>query len=257
MKMSVISYKDICKGVRMNGMFNHIDEDEEADTIHESFGFKFELEEEGANPLEEEGMQDGENSETNLLFVRLSKHERKAACMSTLGKVGDSEAIWKMIWPPFPKDTTSQALATCREFVNVDDATLRNKGDLDSLNVWAEHGKFDCVCIELHLKKTMLSKFKLHYKTYRVEYEGLHLICFECSRFGHRLESSPLIVCKNSFSSEVAIETNTCVNYGEPSLGEEIEENFGPWMMAKRKNGKLMARLETKGKPILPGPHLG
>ncbi|CAL0326142.1 unnamed protein product [Lupinus luteus] len=172
MKRSVISYKDICKGVRMNGMFNHIDEDEEADTIHESFGFKFELEEEGANPLEEEGMQDGENSETNLLFVRLSKHERKAACMSTLGKVGDSEAIWKMIWPPFPKDTTSQALATCREY-------------------------------------------------------------------------------------GVAIESNTCVNYGEPSLGEEIEGNFGPWMMAKRKNGKLMARLETKGKPILPGPHLG
>ncbi|OIW12173.1 hypothetical protein TanjilG_28581 [Lupinus angustifolius] len=45
MKRSVISCKDISKGVGANGMFDHTDEDEEADASHECFGSESESKE--------------------------------------------------------------------------------------------------------------------------------------------------------------------------------------------------------------------
>lgn len=38
-----------------------------------------------------------------------------------------------------------------------------------------------------------MAKFLFNDQTYRVEYEGLNQICFHCSRFGHKVESCPLL----------------------------------------------------------------
>ncbi|CAL0327685.1 unnamed protein product [Lupinus luteus] len=87
-----------------------------------------------------------------------------------------------------------------------------------------------------------------------MEYEGLHFICFGFGRFGHRVDSCPLVECKTNVNSQAPTEHIQVENRDEHCLGEEGEGHFGPWMMAKRRNSKLMARPETKGKHSVPRP---
>jgi len=44
---------------------------------------------------------------------------------------------------------------------------------------------------EVDLSKPLLSKFRLHGKVWRIQYEGLKLICFKCGKLGHREDNYP------------------------------------------------------------------
>ncbi|KAF7844623.1 uncharacterized protein G2W53_001528 [Senna tora] len=53
-------------------------------------------------------------------------------------------------------------------------------------------GKFARLCVELDLSKPLLSQYCVHGRLRKIEYEGLHLICFECGVYGHDLEHCPV-----------------------------------------------------------------
>ena len=44
---------------------------------------------------------------------------------------------------------------------------------------------FLCICMEIDLEKPLISKFQLRRKVRKIEYEGIHLVCFSCGRFNH------------------------------------------------------------------------
>ncbi|KAL7225627.1 hypothetical protein ACSBR1_020899 [Camellia fascicularis] len=50
-------------------------------------------------------------------------------------------------------------------------------------------GKYARVCIEMDLRKPLISHFSIGKHTYGVEYEHLHSLCFSCGRIGHRREA--------------------------------------------------------------------
>ncbi|KAL7211244.1 hypothetical protein ACSBR2_014178 [Camellia fascicularis] len=50
-------------------------------------------------------------------------------------------------------------------------------------------GKHARVCVEIDLRKPLISHFTIDKYTYGVEYERLHSLCFSCGRIGHRQES--------------------------------------------------------------------
>ena len=52
-------------------------------------------------------------------------------------------------------------------------------------------GHYAHICVEEDLTKPLVSKFKLCRQIRRIKYEGIHLICFECGRYGHRIETCP------------------------------------------------------------------
>lgn len=60
-----------------------------------------------------------------------------------------------------------------------------------------ERAKFARVCVEVDLRKILVSKFKLNGRIYNVEYEGLHLVCFGCGCYGHKKDECPLLASKN------------------------------------------------------------
>ncbi|KAF7844786.1 ribonuclease H [Senna tora] len=53
-------------------------------------------------------------------------------------------------------------------------------------------GQFSRLCVELDLSKPLLSQYCVHGNLKKIEYEGLHLICFECGVYGHDLEHCPV-----------------------------------------------------------------
>lgn len=61
--------------------------------------------------------------------------------------------------------------------------------DKTTMNV--SRGKYARACVEVDLSKPLLSKFPLKHRIYKIEYEGLHNICFSCGIYGHNQDSCP------------------------------------------------------------------
>lgn len=75
-------------------------------------------------------------------------------------------------------------------FVKVDSVMLRKRSMEDEYAT--ERAKFARMCVEVDLRKVLIPSFELNGVVYRVEYEGLHLVCFDCGCYGHRQDSCPL-----------------------------------------------------------------
>lgn len=54
--------------------------------------------------------------------------------------------------------------------------------DKNTLNV--ERGKFARICVEINLTKPVIGKMWVNGHWYKVQYEGLHIICASCGCYG-------------------------------------------------------------------------
>lgn len=116
--------------------------------------------------------------------------------------------------------------------VKIDSNTLRTKKDKDKEYCVSERGKFARLCVEIDIRKVLRSQFELNGRTYKVEYEGLNLVCFECGHYGHRREVCPLVTgggdCQGA---SVAQEQHPQMLLPRK---EVPEETFGPWMLVQQ-----------------------
>ncbi|CAN1128424.1 hypothetical protein LINPERHAP2_LOCUS4620 [Linum perenne] len=51
---------------------------------------------------------------------------------------------------------------------------------VDHTTLEGSRGNFARICVEVDLCKPLLSKYRLRRRVRRIEYEGLHTICFNC-----------------------------------------------------------------------------
>jgi hypothetical protein len=63
------------------------------------------------------------------------------------------------------------------------------KVDINTLNV--ERGRFARVCVEVDLTVPVVGKIWVNGHWYKVQYEGLHLICTSCGCYGHLGRNCP------------------------------------------------------------------
>lgn len=121
-------------------------------------------------------------------------------------------------------------------------------------------GKFTRVSIELDLTKPLISKFGFDDRIHHMEYEGLHVICFECDKFSIVVESiaheseHP----KHTETAESSCTSNDMDVPNEP-VKPELENKFGSWMLAKaapRLHQKNFSAASTRPQeaPILKKP---
>ncbi|KAJ1389206.1 hypothetical protein SESBI_38480 [Sesbania bispinosa] len=127
--------------------------------------------------------------------------------------------------------------------VKIDPNTLKQHDDELGPSVVTEHGKFARICVEVDLRKVLISRFRLNGRVYYVEYEGLLLICFNYGRFGHRKECCPLLANTAKSSYMPGNEQIASPESGHRVAGDKVdngssasEEMFGPWMMVQRKS---------------------
>lgn len=63
---------------------------------------------------------------------------------------------------------------------------------VDHTTMTTVRGKFARVCVEVDFSVPLKSHYRMRGKDYRIQYEGLHDICFSCGKYGHREGMCPL-----------------------------------------------------------------
>ncbi|MCH93854.1 hypothetical protein A2U01_0014807 [Trifolium medium] len=111
---------------------------------------------------------------------------------------------------------------------------------VDKNTLYHERRKYARICVEVELNKPLLAMFELKDRIYKIEYEGLHMLCRTCGKFGHYAEG-----CPEKRTSEV---NNTSTHNNQPpgniplGLGEQAE---GPWVWCKNQED------QEKGKKVV------
>ncbi|CAN1154343.1 hypothetical protein LINPERHAP2_LOCUS19960 [Linum perenne] len=84
------------------------------------------------------------------------------------------------------------------------------------------------VCVEVDLTKPLLGKYMIEDRIFKIEYESLENVCFDCGCYGHKKETCPDLVHKAPFE-RVEMEATVAV--------PEVEElDTGEWMMVQQRN---------------------
>ncbi|KAJ7962002.1 Zinc ion binding nucleic acid binding protein [Quillaja saponaria] len=73
----------------------------------------------------------------------------------------------------------------------------------DSTTSHADRVNFARVCIEVDLTKTLVSKYRQRKRVLYIEFERLHLVCFQCGKYGHTKET-----CYEVTHKEQAVNTS-------------------------------------------------
>ncbi|XP_031101937.1 uncharacterized protein LOC116005840 [Ipomoea triloba] len=99
------------------------------------------------------------------------------------------DAIEKvLVWVRFPNILVEYYNLLClRRIDNKLGRTVR----IDHTTSLVSRGKLARVCVEIDITKPLLPTFTLEDKVWKVAYEGIHLVCFSCGLYGHRLDSCP------------------------------------------------------------------
>lgn len=147
---------------------------------------------------------------------------------------------------------------------------------VDNLTLVHSQGKFARICVKFDLQRELFPTFTALGKDFNLEYEDLHLICFGCGKYGHRLNDCPDSIIQSSHIVGEAVDNhglleklaapvklttpvmteetqnpNLDISHNQqipdsiPVIGEVSEGSiFGPWMIAKRtiKRNKTGAR---------------
>lgn len=62
---------------------------------------------------------------------------------------------------------------------------------VDDTTLVASRGKFARVCVENDLTKPLKAGYRLRERSWKLQHGGLHKLCFNCGRYGHRLPNFP------------------------------------------------------------------
>ncbi|CAN1133019.1 hypothetical protein LINPERHAP2_LOCUS7404 [Linum perenne] len=162
--------------------------------------------------------------------------------------VGDHYVVLQN-WRPYfrPEDAS---LSTLRVWIRLlglpieyfDSTVLSTIGDkigktirIDHTTLQGNRGNFARICVEVDISKPLVSKYRLRRRVRRIEYEGLHTICFSCGCYGHQQENCSV----QKADVGVVAEGSSYVNpiFRPEVVSEdrpEVTEEFGPWMIVKR-----------------------
>ncbi|MCI03214.1 hypothetical protein A2U01_0024249, partial [Trifolium medium] len=107
---------------------------------------------------------------------------------------------------------------------------------VDKNTLTHERGKHARLCVQVDLTKPLLAMFTIKGRKYKVEYEGLHLLCLTCGKFGHYKEGCPergkAIVDHHEGGDHV----KSTERQVQESAGASVD---GPWRVVKKqKRGK-------------------
>ncbi|XP_021838157.2 uncharacterized protein [Spinacia oleracea] len=122
---------------------------------------------------------------------------------------------------------------------------------VDRSTAQADRGKFTRLSIEIDLTKPLLSKFWLNGKIWKIQYEGIRMICFKCGTMGHNEEECSTFKQPEAPQDNLVTITNQLMHSSvqDDSIHKapEEEEDFGSWMLVKKPVRKRVTKQDRGG----------
>ncbi|KAI7982784.1 Uncharacterized protein LOK49_LG15G01612 [Camellia lanceoleosa] len=265
--------------------------DEDLDTLSMDNDFESEgkeIEEDEVPKIESQGMP--RISLPKNLLAKIKKPWRNCLIIKLMGKKEDYTYVytrgpWIVLdyyliirkWQPDLKPAATEEIQTTLwmrfpqlliEYYNEKvlfhiAKTLGKPLKIDLNTVTTTRGKYARVCIEMDLKKPPISQFSIGKYNYNIEYEHLHMFCFNCDRVGHRKEwcsEKTLLSAPSPLTGEPSSQIITVSTIDRskesPSLSalalsseplETLGEHFGPWMLMDKKGKKKVNKGYSNG----------
>ncbi|KAK2378486.1 zinc ion binding / nucleic acid binding protein [Trifolium repens] len=118
---------------------------------------------------------------------------------------------------------------------------------VDKNTLTQERGKYARLCVQVNLTEPLLAMFTIKGRKYNIEYEGLHMLCLTCGKFGHYKEG-----CPDKTKNVGQLEESSRMNDGRASGGSGSGVD-GPWRVVQkqkrgRKPGSTRNSTATEGK---------
>jgi hypothetical protein len=98
---------------------------------------------------------------------------------------------------------------------------------VDKNTLLQERGKYARLCVEVDLSKPLLAMFELKGRHYKVEYEGLHLLCLKCGRYDHLSAVCP----EKLKTTDGSTGGGTNIGIGGETTEQIVE---GPWTVVHK-----------------------
>lgn len=94
---------------------------------------------------------------------------------------------------------------------------------IDRLTSIHSRGHFARICVEIDLSKKLVPTIKVMGAVLRLEYEGLHVVCFACGRYGHKQDSCPELQSKTTVVQGGGNGDKSAVEEGNPGDKNGVE----------------------------------
>ncbi|XP_031127518.1 uncharacterized protein LOC116029609 [Ipomoea triloba] len=149
-----------------------------------------------------------------------------------------------LVWVRFPKLPIEYFE---EDFLKKIGLSIGRPVKIDTTTSLTTKGKFARVCVELDITKPLLSRFVLNMEEWPVEYEGIHLVCFKCGKYGHRHEK-----CGQEEVNKDGQESHQRENDNQVT-GHWGSEKYGSWMLVSRRergNRNRVSNNQRGGPPL-------
>lgn len=90
---------------------------------------------------------------------------------------------WMIRFPDLPVQFYDQ------EFLNIMGNKIGKTFKVDLTTTMQTRGEFARVCVQIDLEKPLRAHYSLKGRPMRIEYEGIHLKCFRCGKYGREKDT--------------------------------------------------------------------
>ncbi|CAN1170259.1 hypothetical protein LINPERHAP2_LOCUS28894 [Linum perenne] len=115
---------------------------------------------------------------------------------------------------------------------------------LDLATTEGTRGRYARVCVEVDLSKPLLGKYVIEDRIFKVEYESLENVCFDCGFYGHKKEN-----CPSSEPTHPEKPTEMAATSSDLEVVAS-EQDTGEWMTVQRRHRRKANPQQVASAPV-------
>ncbi|KAJ4831136.1 hypothetical protein Tsubulata_000669 [Turnera subulata] len=140
---------------------------------------------------------------------------------------------------------------------------------IDSNTSQATRALYARMCVEVDLSQPLVPLVSIQDEVFKVQYEGLHTICLNCGRFGHKTVHCQFDTPDVPIAPAESVEPETAMDLQNHGVGSQVvmrvsessasakRAHFGEWMMVSRPPRRVSQQRAAMGGTLGSSPTTG